>query len=111
VPTFAWDQLVEPSGLCNIPASAFLRPLTPSTKALQPLQDGRIVKALREAARHGRVVHLWWHPHNFVAHPSENVERLNRLLDELDKLRSSDGMVTLAMGDVSDAAREERPAA
>lgn len=111
VPTFGWDELVEPSGLCNIPASAFLRPWAPSTKALQPLQEGRIVKALREAARRGRLVHLWWHPHNFVAHPAENIERLQRLFDELDRLRASDGMQSLAMGDVADVARGERPAA
>jgi peptidoglycan/xylan/chitin deacetylase (PgdA/CDA1 family) len=110
VPTFGWDELVEPSGLCNIPASAFLRPWAPSTKALQPLQEGRIVKALREAARRGRLVHLWWHPHNFVAHPAENIERLQRLFDELDRLRASDGMQSLAMGDVADVARGERPA-
>ncbi len=111
MPTFGWDELVEPSGLCNIPASAFLRPWAPSTKALEPLQQGRIVKALREAARRGRLVHLWWHPHNFVAHPAKNMERLHRLFDELDRLRASDGMESLAMGDVSDAARGERPAA
>ncbi len=111
VPTFTWGELVEPSGLCNIPASAFLRPWAPSTKALQPLQDGRIVKSLRDAAGLGRIVHLWWHPHNFVAHPAENLERLHRLLDEFDRLRSSDGVDSLAMGDVSDASRGERPAA
>lgn len=111
VPTFAWTELVEPSGLHNIPASAFLRPWSPSTKALQSLQDGRITKALRDAAQRGRVVHLWWHPHNFAAHPAENVARLHRLLDEVDRLRASDGMVSLAMGDASDMARGEQPAA
>ncbi len=94
-----------------MPASAFLRPWAPSTKVLLPLQDGRIVKALRDAARRGRVVHLWWHPHNFAAYPTENLERLHRLLDEFDRLRASDGMASLAMGDVSDAARRQRPAA
>ncbi len=111
LPTFAWDELMEPSGLCNVPASAFLRPWAPSTKVLLPLQDGRIVKALRDAARRGRVVHLWWHPHNFAAYPAENLERLHRILDEFDRLRASDGMASFAMGDVSDAARSERPAA
>jgi hypothetical protein len=111
LPTFTWDELLEPSGLCNVPASAFLRPWAPSTKALQPFQDGRLVKALRDAAHRGRVVHLWWHPHNFAAYPAENLDRLQRLLDELDRLRASDGMTSLAMGDVSDAARRERPAA
>lgn len=111
VPTFGWDELLEPSGLCNVPASVFLRPWARSTKTLQPLQDGRIVKALRDAARRGRVVHLWWHPHNFADQPTENLDRLQRLLDEVDRLRGSDGMTSLGMGDVSDAARGERPAA
>lgn len=111
VPTFTWGELLEPSGLCNIPASAFLRPWAPFTKALQPLQDRRITKALHDAARRGQIVHLWWHPHNFADHPTENLDRLHRLLDEFDRLRSGEGMVSLAMGDVSDAARQERPAA
>lgn len=111
VPTFEQDELLEPSGLCNIPASAFLRPWAPSTSALWPLQEGRITKALRDAARRGRVLHLWWHPHNFVAHPTENLERLHRLLDEFDRLRARDGMVSLSMGEMTDAVRGERPAA
>ncbi len=111
VPTFGWDELAEPSGLCNIPASVFVRPWAPSTKALGSLQEGRMTKALRDAASRGRVVHLWWHPHNFVAYPAENLERLQRFLDEFDRLRGSDGMASLAMGDVSDAVRGERPAA
>jgi peptidoglycan/xylan/chitin deacetylase (PgdA/CDA1 family) len=111
IPTFRWGQLLEPSGLCNIPASTFLRPWAPSTKALQPLQDRRIIKALRDAAQLGRVVHLWWHPHNFAAHPDENLDRLQRLLDEVDRLRASDGMASFAMGDVNDVVQGMRPAA
>ena len=104
---------MEPSGLCNIPASAFLRPLSaPSTEALRPLQEGRIVKALRDAAARGRIVHLWWHPQNFVAHPDENLERLQvRLLDELDRLRATDGMRSLSMADVCDSLRAGHRAA
>ncbi len=48
--TVGWDEVAEPSGLYNIPASAFLRPLGQRTRVLRPLQRGRIVKALRDAA-------------------------------------------------------------
>ena len=109
--TFGWDEMLEPSGLCNVPASAFLRPISRTTRLVQPLQEGRILKALQEAARRGRIVHLWWHPQNFVTHPAENLQRLHRLFDELDRLRKSDGMHSLAMGDVSDAARRLHTAA
>jgi hypothetical protein len=109
--TFAWDEVEEPSGLCNIPASAFLRPLSARTRALRPLQQSRIVRALRDAAGRGRIVHVWWHPQNFVAHPEENLDLLRSLLDELDRLRTSDGMQSLSMADVCDTRRAGRRAA
>jgi len=111
LPTFGWDEVLEPSGLCNIPASTFLRPVSPRTRSLRALQRGRILGALREAARRDRIVHLWWHPQNFVAHPEDNIDELNRLLDELDRLRATDGFQSLAMADVNDAVRAGRRAA
>jgi hypothetical protein len=109
--SFGWDDVTEPSGLCNIPASAFLRPLSARTRALRPLQQGKIVKALREAATSGRIVHLWWHPQNFVAHPEENIGLLRSVFDELDRLRASDGMRSLSMADVCDSLRAGHRAA
>jgi len=109
--SFAWDEVLEPSGLCNIPATTFLRPVSRQTRVLQPLQEARVLRVVREAARFGRIAHLWWHPQNFVTHPQQNLQCLNRLLDELDRLRVSDGMRSLAMGEVSQAAREQRTAA
>jgi peptidoglycan/xylan/chitin deacetylase (PgdA/CDA1 family) len=109
--TFSWDDVTEPSGLCNVPASAFLRPLDQRRRVLRPLQQGRIVKALRDAAARGRIVHLWWHPQNFVAYPEENLDLLRSLLDELDRLRSSDGMRSLSMADVCDTLRAGHRAA
>ena len=107
-PTFStsgWDDLMEPSGLCNLRASAFLRPVSPKTRPLGRLQERRIIAALRDAARRGRIVHLWWHPQNFVSYPDENLARLHRILDETDRLRTSDGMRSLNMGDVNDTIR------
>lgn len=104
-PTFRWEDLLRTSGLCNIPASTFLRPFTPSTRSLHVLQQRRVLAALRDAARRGRIVHLWWHPQNFAAHPEENVAALQRLLDEVDRLRASDDLLSLSMGDVNDSVR------
>jgi peptidoglycan/xylan/chitin deacetylase (PgdA/CDA1 family) len=109
--TFGWNDLREPSGLCNIPASAFLRPLTARTRVLRPLQQSRIVRSLRDAAARGRIVHLWWHPQNFVAHPDENLGLLRSVFDELDRLRASDGMRSLSMADVCDSLRAGHRAA
>ena len=103
--SFDWNDVVEPSGLCNVPASAFLRPFSPSTSALEPLRRKRLVQGLRDAARRRRIFHLWWHPHNFVAHPEANLAELERLLDEVDHLRSTEGLRSLTMGDVAAIAR------
>lgn len=99
-PTTPWDALVDSAGLCNVPASAFLRPYSPRRRALEPLRRSRILSGLRAAARRGRIFHLWWHPHNFARHPSENFELLRDVLDEVDRLATSDGLTSLSMGDV-----------
>ena len=93
----------DPSGLCDVPASTFLRPFRPATRSLEKLQYHRLVAGLRDAARRGRVLHVWWHPQNFVTDPPANYTLLERLLDEFDRLRVSDGLQSLSMGDVNDA--------
>jgi peptidoglycan/xylan/chitin deacetylase (PgdA/CDA1 family) len=99
-PTTAWADVRGPDGLCNIPASAFLRPFSPTRRWLEPLRRARLVSGLRDAARRARIFHLWWHPHNFAARPQESVDVLRRVLDEFDRLEESDGLRSLAMGDV-----------
>jgi len=103
-PTFEWEDLVDDTGLCNVPASAFLRPYSPRRRALEPLRRARIVSGLRAAARGGRVFHLWWHPHNFARHPEESFDLLRAVLDEAARLATSDGLTSMSMGDVSDTA-------
>jgi peptidoglycan/xylan/chitin deacetylase (PgdA/CDA1 family) len=103
--SFDWTGIVESSGLCNVPASAFLRPISSSTGALVALRRKRLLQGLRDAARRCRVFHLWWHPHNFVAHPEANLAELELLLDEVEQLRSTEGLRSLTMGDVAGIAR------
>jgi peptidoglycan/xylan/chitin deacetylase (PgdA/CDA1 family) len=99
-PTTAWNDVVLPSGLCNVPASAFLRPYDPARKRLEPLRLARLRSGLRHAAHHGGIFHLWWHPHNFSQHQPENFAVLGQILDEYDRLAASDGMQSLTMADV-----------
>ena len=99
-PTTAWQSVLLPSGLCDVPASAFLRPFDPARKHLEPLRLARLRSGLRHAAKHGRIFHLWWHPHNFSQHQSENFVVLEQVLDEFDRLSASEGMLSLAMADV-----------
>ncbi len=61
-PTTGWGEVLEPSGLSNVPASAFLRPFNPGRQRLEPLRLARLRSGLRDAARRHRIFHLWWHP-------------------------------------------------
>jgi peptidoglycan/xylan/chitin deacetylase (PgdA/CDA1 family) len=108
-PTFAWDELVDDTGLCNIAASAFLRPYSPRRQALEGRRRARLIAGLRSAARRGRLFHLWWHPHNFARYPEEGFALLNFLLDESDRLAGSDGLRSMSMGDVSAMALADTP--
>jgi peptidoglycan/xylan/chitin deacetylase (PgdA/CDA1 family) len=100
-PTTAWGQVLQPSGLCDVPASAFMRPFNPGRQRLEPLRLARLHSGMRHAARQGRIFHLWWHPHNFSQHRSENFAVLERVLDEFDRMAGAEGMQSLSMGDVS----------
>ena len=102
-PTTAWREVLRPSGLCDIPASAFLRPFVPSRARLEPLRLARVRAGLRHAARRGEIFHLWWHPHNFSQNRSENLAVLERVLDEYSLLAETDDMQSLTMADVAAA--------
>jgi hypothetical protein len=61
----------------------------------------RLKAGMRQAARHGRIFHLWWHPHNFSQYQAENFAVLQGVLDEFDRLATTEGMQSLSMGDVA----------
>jgi len=100
-PTTGWDDIVLPSGLCDVPASAFLRPFNPSRSRLEPLRLARLRAGMRDAARRRRIFHLWWHPHNFTQYRSENFAVLEQILDEFDRLSELEGMRSLTMADAA----------
>jgi peptidoglycan/xylan/chitin deacetylase (PgdA/CDA1 family) len=108
-PTVAWNELIVDAGLCNIPASAFLRPYSPRRRALEPRRRARLTAGLRAAAQRRRLFHLWWHPHNFARHPQESFDLLRALLDEASRLAESDGLVSMSMADVAERVATAAP--
>ena len=70
-----------------------------------PFVGQGLVAGLRDAARHGRIFHLWWHPHNFTPFPGPNMDLLRRVLDEFAVLSEAEGMRSLSMRDVAVIAR------
>lgn len=100
--TTAWEEVRQPSGLANVPASLFLRPFHPRLAALEPLRLARIGGTLDAAARRRRIAHLWWHPHNFGAHLTENLAFLRAVLERFARLRDRYGMRSMTMHEVAE---------
>jgi hypothetical protein len=90
-------------GVCDIPASRFLRRYSKRLGIFEPLRLRRILCGLDAAAKNGGVYHLWWHPNNFGTHLSENLAFLETILSHVEKLRRTHGMRSLNMGEVANA--------
>jgi len=86
----------------NIPASRFLRPWSGRFKALEGLRLRRILNGMEQAAQRGEVFHLWWHPHNFGQHLTENMAVLRRIAEHFRRLQARYGMQSLSMAEVAE---------
>jgi peptidoglycan/xylan/chitin deacetylase (PgdA/CDA1 family) len=96
-----WGVIRQPNGLCNVPASVFLRPYDPAKGFVEGFRRHRIVTGLRRAALSGKVMHIWWHPHNFGKNTDENLAFLRSILEVFAQLRREHGMRSLSMGEVA----------
>lgn len=85
----------------NIPGSRFLRPYNPRLRQLDPLRFHRMQTEMTRAAENGHIYHLWWHPHNFGVHTSENLQMLDRLLEHASTLRRRFGFRSVNMGELA----------
>ncbi len=93
---------------CNVPASRFLRPYSPTLRGLEPLRLRRIVDDLTMAAERNQLYHLWWHPHDFGARPKENFAFLTRILDTFAALRERWGLESMSMLEAAELLTAER---
>ena len=81
----------------NLRSSRFLRPYSTSARAFDRLKLRRICSDMKLAAIEGKAFHLWWHPHNFGTHTSENLQFLERILTHFARLRHEHGMQSCSM--------------
>ena len=107
--TLAWDEVWNGGPLCNVQASFFLRPTRPALwrQPLRWLQFHRIAPSIRRAAREQRIVHIWWHPHNFGGYVDANIAQLRDLLEVYRECRDRYGMQSLTMAETAAHARGE----
>lgn len=86
----------------NIPATRFYRPYSRFTAPLEPVRLRRVDAEIRHAAKHGHLVHLWWHPHNFGADQEANFAALRHTLATFSAARKRWGMRSLTMSECAD---------
>lgn len=99
------------AGLCNVPASRFLRPYSNRLPSAARLQTSAIRREMRSAAKGGQLFHLWFHPHNFGVNTEDNILMLSRILSEYEVLKSEYGWPSLTMADAASLARRTEPVA
>lgn len=102
--TSRWDRLVQPTGLCNLPASLFLKPYSPRLRQLESIRVQRIASLIHRAAVSREIVHLYCHPHNFGGNLEGNISTLRAILATFARYRESHGMQSLSMAGVADVA-------
>jgi peptidoglycan/xylan/chitin deacetylase (PgdA/CDA1 family) len=85
----------------NFPSSRFLRPVSHSWRLPKKTRAIRIKTAMRRAANHNEVFHLWWHPHNFGVDLDSNLEFLSSVLDEYSALKRNHGMKSMTMSELA----------
>lgn len=93
----------------NIRASHFLRPHAPGRAFLEPVKLKRLEVAMEAASRKGRVLHLWWHPHNFGDETEANMAALRTLLEKWRTLHEKKGMQSLHMAGLAALAKGNIP--
>jgi peptidoglycan/xylan/chitin deacetylase (PgdA/CDA1 family) len=98
--TFKLKDVSEPR-MSNVRGSRFLRPYSPTLRALEPVRMRRIKKSMTYAAKHGEIFHLWWHPHNFGVNRKENLKNLTEILEHYQALKKEYGMHSANMREIA----------
>ncbi len=86
----------------NIPSSRFLRPYSARLSFLEGLKIRRIKRSMTKAAQQHKLYHLWWHPHNFGSHLSQNLAILEEILKHFQHLQKTYGFQSLNMEEISE---------
>lgn len=95
--------------LCNMRSSRFLRPYDHRLATLEPVKIHRIKRQMEYAAKHKKVFHIWWHPHNFGADIENNMKNLEEILTWYKELKRTYGFLSLSMQEAGTICRSCLP--
>ena len=103
-----WKELGEDPKLTNVRGSLFLRPCLSTHPRLNALRLRRVASCMERAAASGKILHLWWHPHNFGLNTELNLSGLRYLLTVFTQCRDRFEFQSLSMAAVASAAQIKR---
>lgn len=93
---------MKKSELINIPSSRFLRPYSKKLALMESMKLKRITSDMSYAAKKALTYHLWWHPHNFGIHLSENLLFLEKILSHYQELNRKYNFESKSMQQLAD---------
>lgn len=85
----------------NIRAGIFLRPYSHKFFFIEQLKLFHIKRRMKKAAKKGKVLHIWFHPHNFGRNIKENLQNLESLLQYFRELNIRYGFQSMNMEEVA----------
>jgi len=100
--TYSLNKIIVKDGVANIKASNFLRPYSNKLKFLEKFKLASIKRGMLNAAKHNKIFHLWWHPHNFGLNQDANLNNLEIILEYYKFLNSKYNFKSLSMGEIAE---------
>ena len=89
------------NGLVNVASSRFMRSYSKKLRFLEQMKLTRIKKGMTYAAKHNKIYHLWWHPHNFGENTELNFKALEELFMHYDMLNTTYNFKSKTMSDLA----------
>ena len=92
----------------NLKASIFFRKYNRKLFFLEPLKMWNIKHLMTIAAKKGKIIHIWWHPHNMGSNPEKFLEQIEILLKHYKKLNEKYGLESKNMGEMAEEIINEK---
>ncbi len=103
--TISYCEINE-RGLFNVKLSRLFKAYKEKYRILEGIKMIRYKNEMKYAAKHNRIYHICWHPHNFSDYIEKNFEQLEILLEEFDALRNKYGMCSYNMNECAEISRQ-----
>ncbi len=94
--------------IVNVKSSVFFRKYDKRLFFLEPLKMLNVKRLMKIAAKKGKVIHIWWHPHNMGADPDKFLEQIEELLICFKKLKTKYGFESVNMGELAEECMYEK---